>query len=93
MPRTKAQIGMDDKIVSNPELEALLEKREKLKEGQAAYRAVDKEAKEKLLKEPTIPPYRIGRFVISKNIRTPHEVNFTTEAGESISISLADAKE
>ena len=88
--KQKSQIGMEDKWVKDPELEALLEKREKLKAGQQAFRATDKEAKEKLAKVTEPVPYRIGRFLISKNIRKRHEVNFTTEAGESISIALAD---
>ena len=93
MPKVKSQVSMDDKIVNKLELEKLLEKRQGLKAGLVAYREVDKEAKEKLSQEPTPPPYRIGRFIISKNARPPPEVNFTTEASESISISLADAKE
>ena len=87
--KERSQISMDDKWVKNPELEALLEKRQELKEGVSAYRKADKEAKEKLKTEQTPVPYRIGRFIINKTEHQFKEVSFSVDASESISIKLS----
>ena len=41
MPKVKSQISLDDQWVKNPEVEALLEKREGLKGGASDYRKVN----------------------------------------------------
>ena len=92
MPYTlkeRSQVGFEDQWVKNPELEALLEKRQELKQGASDYRKADKEAKGKLKTEQTPVPYRIGRFVITKSERQAHEVNFQVDASSAISIKLA----
>ena len=61
--KTKAQVHMDDRMVSNSELLALLEEREDLKEGASAFRNKDKDAKNAIIKLGEEPPYRIGRFI------------------------------
>lgn len=90
---TKAQIGMEDRIVSNSELLALLEEREHLKEGAAVYRAKDKAAKEAIIKLGEEPPYRIGRFLITKKSREARTVEFEIQAGESVRISNTESKD
>jgi hypothetical protein len=81
---------MDDRIVSNSELLDLLEQRETAKVGAANYRAKDKDAKEAIIKLGEEPPYRIGRFIITKRSHNGRHVEFDTEAGSTINIARAD---
>ena len=92
-PKTQAQVGFDDKIVENPELEALLEKREEQKEHAAAYRKADKEAKEKIATVATPMPYRVGRFLIDKQTVPAKSVSFETDEGIRVSIKNTQADE
>ena len=90
MPKMKAQIKMDDNWVKNPEVEAILEKRQSLKQGATDYRNADKEAKTAVAGIPNAKPYRIGRFIIEENDREAKHVEFDSEAGKSIIIKTAD---
>jgi hypothetical protein len=87
--KERSQISMDDTFLKDPELEALLEKRQELKQGVSDYRAADKAAKAKLATVTQPMPYRIGRFIISKSEHQAHEVNFEVGVTSSISIKLA----
>ena len=91
MPKIKAQMSLDDRLVDNPELLELLENREALKVGARDYRTADKVAKAKIktLEEPM--PFRIGRFIVDKKERGSRSVSFEMAASESISITAADA--
>ncbi len=88
--KKRAQIGMEDRVVSNSELLTLLEERETLKEGAKAFRAKDKHTKDTIkgLDEPM--PYRVGRFLIDKTERPARSVSFETNASVGIKISRAD---
>jgi len=69
---------MDDTIVENAELEKLLEDRQELKESVASYRKADKAAKDKIGSIETPTPYRVGRFIISKQDVAAKSVSFET---------------
>lgn len=88
--KKKAQVSMDDRIVSNSELLALLEEREHLKDGVAAYRAKDKQTKDAITKLGEEMPYRCGRFIITEAKHDARHVEFDAEAGQSIKIQTAD---
>ncbi len=98
--KTKSQISMDDRIVANPALLDLLEQRETAKEALAetkevrkAFKVKDDACKAAIKAIEEIPPYRIGRFVITKKDRAARTVEFEIEASVVVKISNADAKE
>lgn len=88
--RVKAQIHMDDKIIKDDGLEKLLEKRQELKGSVSEYRQADKKAKEKIQTITTPLPYRVGRFIISKQPVAAKSVAFETEEGTRVNIKAID---
>lgn len=86
--KVKEQLGLQDVIVEDTELEQLLEKRQSLKEGVSAYNKADKEAKVKIETIQTPTPYRVGRFVIAKTPTPDRSVSFDVMAGNRISIKV-----
>jgi len=88
--KTKPQIGLEDKIVTNPDLEALLEDRQLRKAQAKEYRATDKKAKEAINALNEVPPYRIGRFIISRETTKAKSVAFETSEGSRVSIKTID---
>lgn len=88
--KAKPQIGLEDKIVTNPELLALLEDRQERKTQAKEYRAVDKKAKEAINALNEVPPYRIGRFLISRETVKAKTVAFETNEGSRVSIKTVD---
>ena len=92
MPKKQAQVGFDDTIIQDPELEQLLEKREAMKQEAAGYRKVDKEAKAKIAAIDTPMPYRVGRFLIAKQKVPAKTVSFETDEGTRISIKNTQAE-
>ena len=84
--RARPQIHMDDNIVENPELEKLLEERQELKESVSAYKKADKVAKDKIRSIDTPTPYRVGRFIISKQAVPAKAVAFETAEGSRFTI-------
>jgi len=82
----KAQIGMDDTFIENPELQDLLEKREEAKtplaEARAAFNKLDAEAKAKVMGLEIAPgeEVRCGRFMLSKSQQTEEEKSFQQHA-------------
>lgn len=89
----RAQIGMDDQWLEDPDLEALLEDREAAKAAAAHFRKLDKEAKGRILALEITDPRRCGRFIISCSPTQPRSVSFDTEAGVRVSIKTADQEE
>ena len=87
--RARAQSHMDETILDNPELEKQLEERQELKESVSAYNKLSKEVKAKLqeIKDPS--PFRIGRFVITRESTPAREVAFETAPGVRYTIKLA----
>lgn len=90
--KARAQIHMDDTIIEDAELEKLLEGRQELKESVSAYRQADKKAKAKIATIVMPTPYRVGRFVISKQPVAAKSVAFDTEECSRVTIKLAGEK-
>lgn len=86
--KTKAQIHMDDNIVEDAELERFLEECQALKERAAEYRKADKAAKDRIRSIDTPTPYRVGRFIISKQKITTRQVAFDITEGDRFAIKL-----
>lgn len=87
-PKVKEQLGLEDVVVEDPELEELLEKRQTLKSGVSEYRKADKEAKAKIdaITQPT--PFRVGRFVVAKSATPERSVAFDVMASERYTIKV-----
>ena len=88
--KAKAQIGMDDKIVHDDELEELLEKRQSLKEGVTELRQADKEARKKIGTVAVETPFRCGRFIVEEIMTQPGHVEFDKAGGSRLKIKTAD---
>ena len=88
--KAKAQISMDDKIVHDDELEALLEKRQSLKQEIADFREADKNARKKIGMVSVEMPFRCGRFIISESMSHPGHVEFDKAGGTRLTIKTAD---
>ena len=88
--KAKAQISMDDRIVKDGELEALLENRQTLKGGIADYRQADKDARKKIGMVSVEMPFRCGRFIISESMSHPGHVEFDKAGGTRLTIKTAD---
>ena len=84
--KDKPQHELGETVVENTELLALLEERETLKQGKADYEAANKRAKEMLAGIETPAPFRVGRFVISRQATAPKTVSFDTPAGFRLNI-------
>ena len=76
--KVKAWIHLEDKVMDNPELEKVLEERQELKQSVSDYRKADKKAKAEIQKVQTPLPFRIGRFIIGKQVMPPKSVAFET---------------
>jgi len=81
---------MYDNIVEDAELEELLESRQVLKQTVSDYSKADKKAKEKIATIQTAMPYRVGRFLITKQAIAAKQVAFETGEGSRISIKAVD---
>ena len=87
--KARAQIHMDDHIIDNPELEKLLEERQELKFSVSEFHKADKSAKEKIRAIETAPPFRVGRFLITRQTTPPKAVAFETEESTRFNIKIA----
>lgn len=87
--RVRPQIHMDDKVIEDAELSQLLEDREEAKKAASEYKAVDKKTKAKIMSMEQQPPYRIGRFIITKRQVEGRHVEFDTDSVPRIDIKLA----
>jgi hypothetical protein len=90
--KVKAQISMEDNIVDNPELLKLLEDRQEKKQSASEYRKADKAARDAISKITTPMPYRVGKFIISKQEVAAKTVEFETGATERIAIKTIDGE-
>jgi len=90
-PKTKAQIGLEDRMVNNPELEKLLEERHALKASVSLFRKADLVAKEKILAVNETMPYRVGRFLITKQSIPGKTIAF--ETSDAIRVSIKNVAE
>ena len=89
--KARAQTSMDETPIEMPELEALLEDREELKNSVSEYRKVDQKAKALIRTVEAPSPFRVGRFVITRSVRPGRAVAFETQ--ESISFTIKTAGE
>ncbi len=80
----KAQISMDDRIIQDPELEGLLERRLDAQTLATDYRKADKKCKDRIKSMSVQMPFRVGRFLISKKEVPGRSV----ETKDSISIKI-----
>ncbi len=88
--KTQPQIHMEDKIITNKELEKLLEERQEAKAKASEYRAIDKKTKDKINSLAESPPYRIGRFIITRQATEGRSVSFETQPGSRLSIKTIE---
>jgi hypothetical protein len=98
MPRAqvKGQVGMDERIVEDADLEAALEAREKDREVMGVARGKLKQSHEvavalvdKLgLEDGSV--VRVGRFRIAKQMIAAHEVEFETAESSRVSIRATE---
>ena len=86
--KIKEQLGLEEVVVENPELEQLLELRQDLKQGVKDYRKADKDAKAKISTMTEPMPFRVGRFIIAKHSVPPRSVAFDVNEGNRISIKV-----
>ena len=90
--RPMDQIGMDETLVYDHEIEELLEDRQRYKEAagtaNAEYRAAHDRVVAALTSrdELSSDPIRIGRFRLVKTMSAGHAVSFETEPRERIVI-------
>jgi hypothetical protein len=90
------QTSVYEAVIENPELEALLENREKRKASAKAvskqYRDVDAAAKVALdqLDLGDGAPVRIGRFVVASKVTSGRSVSFETAPGRRITIKALE---
>lgn len=85
--KAQPQHELGENVVENPDLLALLEAREELKEGAASYRTADKAAKGALAGVEEKTPFRVGRFVIDRKPTAARSVSFETAAGVKLTIT------
>ena len=83
------QIGLEETIVENEEVERMLDERQDLKPEVQRYNNLNKELKEKLNGIETPTPYRIGRYIISRSTTEGRHVEFDTSGGTRYSIKFA----
>lgn len=88
--KERIQIGLEDRLCNDKELEDLLEQRQILKEKVTEYNKKDKDTKKKIAEIKLELPYRCGRFIISKMKTDARDVEFHTVEGERISIKLSE---
>lgn len=82
----KAQMELGETILENPELLALLESRQKQREGHKAFQKADKAARERIKELEIGGIVRVGRYKITVSPTPSREVEFSTEPGQRISI-------
>jgi hypothetical protein len=85
-PKEKPQISFDDNIIEDADLEKMLDDRQDLREAHLAYQKKDKEVKSYLKGVEYTTPYRVGRYIIDRNIVEPREIEFETSGGVRFNI-------
>lgn len=99
MPRRIApqpQLGMDEKVVEDADLEKILEARlraaDDRNEAAGVFKTHDVDAKEKIaaLELEDGDVIRVGRFRIKKTVSQPRHVEFDAASAPRISIRLVE---
>ena len=95
--RSVDQMALDETVIEDPELEALLEDREKKKAAASIARSIFKEADDAAKGEirkhgeiDDIGALRVGRYRITRKETPARAVSFETEAKSRIAIELVD---
>jgi len=91
----KDQLGMDEEILEDMELEEALEKRSEYRDQlagpQVAYKEADDRAKALIEERLEIGDVaRVGRFRVTREMKPGRDVSFTTEAKAGVSITASD---
>ncbi len=89
--RKRRQMGFDDEIVEDQELQTLLEAREGYIEAHTLYREKTKAAQARVKELGKEGSFRCGRFVISATPKESRHVEF--EQGSRIEIGFQLAEE
>jgi hypothetical protein len=93
---TTPQLGFDEQVIEDPEIEAILERRQEAKEDAALARKdfeVQHEQAVAKLAELELPDggaARVGRFRITRKTTPARSVSFETAEKSRLSIGLAD---
>ncbi len=90
--RKRRQMGFEDKIVKDDELEKLLEEREAVIEAHVTYREKTKAAQARVKDLGTEGSFRCGRFVISVKPKESRHVEFDQGSRIDIGFQLAEEK-
>lgn len=97
--RSVDQLGLDERIVEDPELEAALEQREAHKRSLGAVRKMYDGAHAaalvviERLELPDAAPIRVGRFRLERSTTPPRNVTFETKGSSRVRIRLIDEGE
>ena len=90
--RKRRQMGFEDQVVNNKELEAVLEEREAVLEAHTLYREKTKAAQAKVKDLGTEGSFRCGRFVITVKPKESRHVEFEQGSRMEIGFSLAEER-
>lgn len=88
----KPQTSIYETTIDDPDIEKQLEQRDALREKASEARALFKEADDKAkaqlsgLDLGTDAPVRVGRFVVTRQVRAARSVSFETEASVQLRI-------
>lgn len=88
------QLGFDEEVIENPDVEAALVERQARKDALASVRHEYDEAHEKakaallMLELPEDGAVRIGRFRVTKTLRSARSVAFETKASSQLRITF-----
>lgn len=95
----KDQLALDEKVVENDDLEALLDRRmaakDRLGQLRAEFDQIDREARAMIdgLDLGVDTAIRVGKYRISRTMTTARAVSFETEAKERVSIGVVEDAE
>ena len=94
--KVEGQLGMDETVLEDPELEAALEGRLKAALAKAplvaAFAEADEVAKAQVKAKVEVGQVvRVGRFRVERKATDPRHVEFDAEAGDRVSIKADGA--
>ncbi len=91
--RTRRQMAFEEKVIQDPELEQILEDREKVIKPHVVYVEKTKLARTKVKDLGVEGPFRVGRFMVNVKPKESKHVEFDQQATLDIGFSLAEDKE
>lgn len=87
--RRRRQMGFDEKVIEDSELEAFLEARENVAEAHATYREKTKAAQARVKELGTEGPFRCGRFIVTVKPHESRHVEFDQNSRIEVNFKLA----